>query len=157
TGVGHNAYSQFFNRYDFSRGEFGKDRAVHSSWFAVLSELGFPGLAIYVLVIVNSFRICWRVRRVATGRPQLTHLGLYATAIESALISFAVGSTFVNLQYCEMLWHFVALSLVLDRLARAPRPSTEPSRPSHAVAAAPLTSVIHTGTPDSSGPDPRSF
>ena len=36
TGIRHNAYSHFFNRYDFSGGESGKDRAVHSSRFGVL-------------------------------------------------------------------------------------------------------------------------
>ena len=43
-GVGHRGYERSYNRYDFSKGSYGTDRAVHSSWFGVLAELGYPGL-----------------------------------------------------------------------------------------------------------------
>jgi len=46
-------------------------------------------------------------------------LGKYATAIEAALVAFVVGGSFVIFQYCEMLWHFVGLTMALEVIALA--------------------------------------
>ena len=42
-GVGHNSFMAAFNQYDTSNGQYGTRRAVHSSWMAVLADLGYPG------------------------------------------------------------------------------------------------------------------
>ena len=44
-------------------------------------------------------------------------LGHYATGLESSLIAFCVGGTFVSFHYNEMLWHFFGV----DRCTRARR------------------------------------
>jgi len=44
-------------------------------------------------------------------------LGRYAIGMESALVAFAVGGAFVSYHYNEMLWHFFALSMALERVA----------------------------------------
>jgi probable O-glycosylation ligase (exosortase A-associated) len=116
TGVGHNAYSVMYNQYDPSEAEFGEGRAVHSSWFAVLAELGYPGLLLFLMIIGHALLTCRRARRLAKKNPDLQNLGYFAMAIEGALVTFAVGGTFVTFQYVEMLWHTLALSMVVDRL-----------------------------------------
>lgn len=128
TGIGHNAYSALYDVYDFSEGEYGLGRAVHSSWFSVLAEYGYPGLVLFAMIIVHSLLSCRRARRVAKKNPELQSLGHFAVAIEGALVAFAVGGTFVTFQYVEMLWHTFALSMVIDRLVaeRAAALSTVP-------------------------------
>lgn len=116
TGIGHNAYNALYNQYDTSGGEYGTDRSVHSSWFGVLAELGYPGLLLFLLIIGNALWTCRRTRRLAKQHPSLRNLGFYAFAIEGALVTFAVGGSFVIFQYVEMLWHTLALSMVIDRL-----------------------------------------
>jgi len=116
TGVGQRAYSAMYNRYDTSVGEYGESRAVHSSWFSVLAELGYPGLFLFVLIVANAFVVCRRARRVADQHPELINLAHFAVAIEGALVTFIVGGTFVNFQYVEMTWHTLAFSAVIDRL-----------------------------------------
>ena len=37
--------------------------------------------------------------------------------MESALVAFAVGGSFVSFQYNEMLWHFFALTMALEHVA----------------------------------------
>jgi probable O-glycosylation ligase (exosortase A-associated) len=130
TGVGHMAYNLVYDQYDFSNGQYGVFRSVHSSWFSVLSELGYPGFVLFLLLVGNCFRVARRAQRLAKQYPELKTLGGYANGIEAALIAFAVGGTFVIFQYTELLWHTFALSIVIDRLvtertaalAAAPQP-----------------------------------
>jgi hypothetical protein len=44
-------------------------------------------------------------------------IGAYATALESGLVAFMVGGTFVPFQYIEMLWHYFGLTIALERVA----------------------------------------
>jgi hypothetical protein len=44
-------------------------------------------------------------------------LGSYGTGIESALVAYMVGGSFIPFQYCEMAWHFFALTIALERVA----------------------------------------
>lgn len=119
TGVGHMAYNAMYDQYDFSEGLFGRARSVHSTWFAVLSELGYPGALIFGLVLCNAFLSCRRAQRVAKRHPELKNLGLLGNAMEAGLIAFSVGGTFVIFQYTELLWHTLALSMALDRIVAA--------------------------------------
>jgi len=116
-GVGHSGYPRAYNRYDWTGGQFMTNRAVHSAWFGVLAELGYPGLLLFILIVGGSLRACRRVR-LAAKRGEITGpLGLYAVAFETSLIAFMVGGSFVSFHYCEMLWHYFALTIALERVA----------------------------------------
>ena len=118
-GVGHSGYELVYNDYDFSGGEYDYNRAVHSAWFGVLGELGYPGLLLFVAIVMSSWLSCRRVRLQARRGEIPGPLGPYAIAVESSLIAFMVGGSFVSFQYSEMLWHYFALSIALDRVAVA--------------------------------------
>jgi probable O-glycosylation ligase (exosortase A-associated) len=117
TGVGHNAYNIAYDSYDLLKGSYGSERSVHSMWLGTLAELGCPGLLLVVANLFLAFRSCRRVSRLEAGAPDPDHLGRYATALEAALVTAAVGGTFVASQYSEMLWHFVGLSIALETIA----------------------------------------
>jgi probable O-glycosylation ligase (exosortase A-associated) len=117
TGVGHNAYNSAYDSYDRLKGSYGSERSVHSMWLGALAELGVPGFLLVVANLFLAFRSCRRVSRLEAGAPDPDHLGRYATALEAALFTAAVGGTFVIFQYSEMLWHFVALSIALETIA----------------------------------------
>lgn len=118
-GIGHRGYEAAYNDYDWSNGELGANRAVHSAWFGVLAEAGYPGLLLYLAIVVSSFVACRRVRKSAARGEVPDALGTYARALETGLVAFIVGGSFVSFQYCEMLWHFFALSIALQRVAVA--------------------------------------
>ncbi len=115
-GVGHSGFQRAYNTYDWTHGEFLTNRAVHSAWFGVLAELGYPGLILFVAIILSSLYSCRRVRKAAQ-RGEVPGLAPYAIALESSLVAFIVGGTFVSFHYCEMLWHFFALTIALERVA----------------------------------------
>lgn len=116
-GVGHRGYEPAYDAYDWSQGELGRRRAVHSAWFGVLAEVGYPGLLIYVAIVVSSFFACRRVRQSAARGEVPGELGAYARALETGLVAFLVGGSFVSFQYCEMLWHYFGLTMALERVA----------------------------------------
>ncbi len=116
-GVGHNGYPRAYNRYDWTNGQFMTNRAVHSAWFGVLGELGYPGLLIFLTLVWSSMRACRRVRRSAQRGEIPGPLGPYAIGLESSLVAFIVGGSFVSFHYNEMLWHFFALTMALESVA----------------------------------------
>jgi putative inorganic carbon (HCO3(-)) transporter len=116
-GVGHTGYLRAYNEYDTTDGKFGVNRAVHSAWFGVLAELGYPGLLLFVLIIASSLRACRQVRRSAKRGEIPEAMAAYATGLESSLVAFIVGGSFVSFHYCEMLWHFFGLTMALETVA----------------------------------------
>lgn len=116
-GVGHAGYPRAYNAYDWTNGQYKTNRAVHSAWFGVLAELGYPGLLLFLAIIITSLRACRRVRKSAQRGEIPGPLGPYAIGLESSLIAFIVGGSFVSFQYCEMLWHFFALTMALEAVA----------------------------------------
>lgn len=117
TGVGYNLFNATYDRYDDLGGLFGHDRSVHSTWFGLLAELGYPGLLLFIAQLVLAFRACWRARKAARIGPQYASLGAFAFGLEASLVAFCVGGTFLPFQYTEMLWHLLALSTALHLIA----------------------------------------
>lgn len=116
-GVGHSGYPRQYNAYDTSDGLFLVNRAVHSAWFGVLAELGYPGFLLFVGIVISSLRGCRRVRKLAKAGQVSPELGAYAVGLESAMVAFIVGGSFVSFHYCEMLWHYFALTIALENVA----------------------------------------
>lgn len=116
-GVGFNSFNKTYDRYDNS-GEFGSGRSVHSAWFGLLSEVGYPGLLLFLALFGLAIGSCWRARAAARIGPEHAELVHFAFAIEAALIVFAVGGSFLPVQYMEMVWHVFALAIALDSMAR---------------------------------------
>jgi probable O-glycosylation ligase (exosortase A-associated) len=116
TGVGFNGFRPSFPIYDYSDGKWGDDRAVHSTWFGVLSEMGYPGLMLLVSIILVSLQTCRRVRVGSKKRKDLRDLELYAIALQTSFVAYCVGMSFLNGQYVEMFWHYVGLTVALERV-----------------------------------------
>jgi O-antigen ligase len=127
--VGFNAYNPAYDEYDFSYGQYGQGRSVHSSWFGVLAEMGYPGIVFYGLLIALAIRNCHRARKETAGKPGRSALSLYAGAFETSLWIFIVGGTFLPFQYNEMLFHVIGLSIALRILASRDAPGENPQLP----------------------------
>lgn len=137
-GVGHNGYPRAYNQYDWTNGQYLTNRAVHSAWFGILGELGYPGLLLFGGIVFTSLRACRRVRKSAQRGEIPGPLGPYAIGLESALIAFCVGGSFVSFQYNEMLWHFFALTMALEAVA-VKEAATERERLAALAAPPPVT------------------
>jgi O-antigen ligase len=123
TGVGFNGYRPSYATYDTTPGQFGEDRSVHSVWFGVLAELGYPGLLLFVGILLTGLWGCRQVVVMAKGDPSKSDLGFYGQALSTSLIVFAAGGSFLPSQYSEMLWHFIGMTTALHAIATEERAS----------------------------------
>lgn len=116
-GVGPGTYGLVYDSYDSSFGAYGRNRAVHSSWFGMLAEHGYVGLLFYAGILILAFRNCRQVHRLASRGeldPELYH---YGVAVEAGLVAWVIGSSFLGVPHMELPYHYVGLSLALRNLA----------------------------------------
>jgi probable O-glycosylation ligase (exosortase A-associated) len=116
-GVGTIGFERAYNDYDPTNGGFGTNRAVHSTWFGVLADQGYVGFVMFVTILLYALRTLSRVRGMPKGLPDRDRLFTYAGALQTALVTLAVGGTFLSYHYVEITWHFIALSFALGRTA----------------------------------------
>jgi putative inorganic carbon (hco3(-)) transporter len=118
-GVGLNGYRLSYDKYDTKKA-YGEVRSVHSMWFGILSESGFVGMFLFLTIFVQSFRSCARARKICGDNESGAFVKKCATAIQTSLITAAIGGAFLPFQYVEMLWHFFGLSIAVEQIAMAP-------------------------------------
>jgi probable O-glycosylation ligase (exosortase A-associated) len=115
-GVGFNGFRPSYATYDTTK-DYGEDRSVHSVWFGLMSELGFPGLILFVMILLSGIWGCRRVVVISRRDPEKAELRHYANALSTSFLVFAAGGTFLPAQYNEMLWHFVGMAIALHVIA----------------------------------------
>lgn len=126
-GVGLNAYSRFYNDYDFLGGVYGRRRSVHSIWFGILAELGIPAFMLFLTMLGLAMAGCQSVARRAHRGELPAEYYTYAVAIQTAFVACLVGGSFLPFQYTEILWHFVGLSMALRAMAMKAAKATSPA------------------------------
>ena len=118
-GVGHKAYREAYNSFDFSGGRYGGGREVHSAWFGILAEWGFPGIILLLCVYIYCLFLCARTRIRCKNNPELRSLLIFSNSLETSLITAIVGITFLDYQYSEILWHFFALTVACNQILQS--------------------------------------
>lgn len=113
-GVGPGAFPPAYPAYDTTDGAYGKNRAVHSSWFGALSEMGYLGLLSMILNLSMAWLASARAQRLAKRGEIPAELGLLGAGFESSLVAYSVAGTFLNFQYVEMFWHIIGLTIALQ-------------------------------------------
>jgi putative inorganic carbon (hco3(-)) transporter len=129
-GVGLGNFERNYDRYDFSFGEYGPMRAVHSTHFQALAETGYVGFAVFEGLLAYSLVALWRMRRkalraVLPADEQQAVLTL-SNALIAATAAFMVGGSFLGLVLSDLLWLSFGAVAALDRyVARAAVPAGE--------------------------------
>jgi putative inorganic carbon (HCO3(-)) transporter len=116
-GVGFNAYRTAYNTYDFSHGEYGGGRSVHSSFFGVLADTGYIGFVLWMAILMSALWSCYCIQQRASSESLPVELAQGAAALEASLVAFMVSGSFLPGQYGEMYWHFIGITIVLQQLA----------------------------------------
>lgn len=97
---------------------------AHSIWFQILGEHGYVGLALYVLFWVTAWRTGSKVMRLCRSHPELLWAKDLAGMIQTAMVGFWVGGSFLGLAYWDYPYILVAalvatLVVVEQRVKRA--------------------------------------
>jgi O-antigen ligase len=91
--------------------------AAHNSFVQAGAELGVPGLALFVAIIVSAFAALRRSGRSERALAEPGECQSHLTpAMTASLLGFVVGSFFLSLAYSEMLYTLVALAIGLQKV-----------------------------------------
>lgn len=124
TGVGLDNFTA--NYFFYSEHWDGMNHAVHSTWFNVLAETGFPGIATFlgmiVMCLASSARSMWTLDRVRA--PPI--MQAMALSLVSGIVGFCVAGTFLTQGFTWPIYILLALTAALGRYARLADPSATP-------------------------------
>lgn len=87
----------------------GRRRAVHSTWFEILTEAGYPGLFFFCMMLWTSWKQLNAVKKTAVslGAPEHYYLGC---VLQASLLSFMVCMSFIDRMRAEVLYWLVLFS-----------------------------------------------
>lgn len=104
-------------------------RAAHSFFFQVLGDLGFGGLAIYLLILFLIFRYCSRVRRETRSIPEFAWARDLATAIQLSMTGFCFAASGLSMAYSDFVFIWAGvLPRLLGLIQEANRQNESSSR-----------------------------
>jgi probable O-glycosylation ligase (exosortase A-associated) len=110
---------QVFARYAAVAPEYASFQGVvfvaHSIYFQMLGEHGFPGLGLFLVLWVVTWRTAGRLTRATKGDPEFgTWVPVLMPMVQVSLIGFAVGGAFLSLAYFDVPYYFVAFVALVD-------------------------------------------
>ncbi|WP_282066799.1 O-antigen ligase family protein [Vibrio rotiferianus] len=115
TGVGLENF--YYNYFFYSPHWDGINHAVHSTWFGVLAETGFVGLAVFITLIVSLVKTSLSSISLLTEKSHFT-LSVGANAVLSGLIGTIVSGTFLTQGFTWPIYILAALTIVINRIVQ---------------------------------------
>jgi putative inorganic carbon (hco3(-)) transporter len=110
---------------------------AHNVFFEVMAEQGFVGLAIFILLIVATYRSCAVAQKRVRGIDDLAWAADLARAIQIALVAFVAGGMFISIASNPFLYILGGLAVgtrnIVERRLRESQRS--PSLPALRAAA----------------------
>jgi hypothetical protein len=98
-------YSNFYIPDSVDTGN-SRSRAVHSTWFEVLTETGYLGLISFTGMILYSFITIFRTMKVLKHQHQIERY-FKVLAIGCGLLCFVISMTFLNRFRAEILYWYI--------------------------------------------------
>jgi probable O-glycosylation ligase (exosortase A-associated) len=122
TGAGFATDSdEVFNRYG-PPGENpmpGSTPVAHSIYLQALGEHGFPGLALYLLLGIMTWRTAGRLASDTRDDKEFgSWVPLLMKSVQISLIGFAAGGAFLTLVHFDLPYYFVAIVVLVDATIR---------------------------------------
>lgn len=115
TGVGLDNFVP--NYYLYSSHWDGMNHAVHSTWFGVLGETGFPGLIVFVLLIGRTIHTAFRTSGTLNRQHAPPDARAMGTALVAGLPAFCVAGSFLTQGFTWPVYIQLALTVALARYA----------------------------------------
>lgn len=88
----------------------------HSIYFQLLADQGFPGLGLFLLLIVSCYWSLWRTRVKARALESTTYLIPYTQMVEVSILGFMVSGAFLGFVYLDVIYEMIGLVVVVKVL-----------------------------------------
>jgi probable O-glycosylation ligase (exosortase A-associated) len=97
----------------------GKVWVAHSSYFQVLGDHGFPGLLLYLLFGIFTWRRASQLAQDTKDDPELGQwVPLLMRMVQVSMTGFAVGGAFLSLVHFDLCYYIVAYVILVDATLR---------------------------------------
>ena len=119
-GTGPGCYPVYYNLFDVTNGEYGRNRSVHSSHFQILSDTGYLGVIVWILLHFVSLKKLWNIRKQAKQRysehEKFRFYFYVSNTLTCTIVVFMIGGSFYEYAYNEIIWLVWALVIATERL-----------------------------------------
>lgn len=88
---------------------------THNMYTQVSSELGLPGLFMFVGIMVLTWRTLSRTERLARSHPEADAIGKTAFWLKAIFVAFASAGAFLSVAYQDVLPVLAGLAVTLER------------------------------------------
>ncbi len=118
-GVGFNRFQANYLLYDpAGTGDESHTRVAHNAYLQIWSETGTPAFLFYMSLLFLSLIDIWSLRREALRKVERSWILYYCTGFEGAILTFMLGSAFLNRAHFDLIYHYFAIILVFGQIAR---------------------------------------
>ncbi|ELP5729473.1 O-antigen ligase family protein [Vibrio vulnificus] len=108
----------YYNYFFYSPHWDGLNHAVHSTWFGVLAETGFLGLAVFVALIVCLIKTS--LRSIAAIRSDMpAAIDIAANAVFAGLLGTIVSGTFLTQGFTWPIYILTALTIAISQIIKS--------------------------------------
>jgi probable O-glycosylation ligase (exosortase A-associated) len=97
---------------------------AHSIFFEVLGDHGFIGLAIFLVLMLCTWRTGTRVIKFCKDAPELKWASDMAKMAQVCVIGYAVSGAFLSLAYFDLYYDFIVILVALEKLLMLQRDKT---------------------------------
>jgi probable O-glycosylation ligase (exosortase A-associated) len=95
-----------------------RSQSAHNVYLEVLANQGFPGLFLYIGLIVSTYRALYRLKRALRGKPEAEWLVNYCNMVQTSLTAFMIGGIFLPLSYWDLFYHLCSFAILLPAIAQ---------------------------------------
>jgi putative inorganic carbon (HCO3(-)) transporter len=99
----------------------------HSIYFGILGNQGFVGLGLFLLLGLMTLIANGRLRRTTKNIPEFEWVYNLASMVRVSLIGYATGGLFLGLQYFDLYYHLVAITVILQLIVQRDMRNREPT------------------------------
>lgn len=118
-GVGFNRFqANYLNYGDRVSERHDGTRVAHNAYLQIWSEGGTPVFLSYMALLLISVFSVQRLRRDALRLYDRSWILSYCTAFEGAFLTFMLGSAFLNRAHFDLIYHYFAIVMVFEVVAR---------------------------------------
>jgi len=96
-----------------------RQRAIHSIYFRVLGEQGFPGLLLFLGLLAASWRSCSKVRAMSKNSPEDKWAFDLAAMLQVSLLAFIVAGAATTSSYFDLSFQLMAMCALLKHILEA--------------------------------------
>lgn len=92
-------------------------RAFHSNYFEVLGEHGFPGLVIFLSLLLATYTCATSLIREHRKKPDTEWAADLGAMCQVSLVGYMVCGLFLNLAFYDLFYHLVAILVIAKAVA----------------------------------------